>query len=73
MNPHLNELLDSLDRQVVECRELCEPLSDDQLKWKPDPRSWCILECFDQFQDRSGPDAAQGLRGTPSDAELLVL
>ena len=50
MNPHLSELLVSLDHQVVECRELCDPLSDDQLKWKPDPRSWSILECFDHLR-----------------------
>ncbi len=45
-NDHLKQMLEFSEKALADSKSLFANLSQNQLVWKPAPKSWNILECF---------------------------
>jgi hypothetical protein len=48
-DPFIRDLLDQLDAIVLDRHSLCDPLTDQQINWRPDPRRWSIAQCLEHI------------------------
>lgn len=53
----LDGLKAKLQEQMERARELCEPLNNEQLNWRPAPGKWSVAECIEHLT--AGAEAYQ--------------
>jgi hypothetical protein len=46
LQPEIRDYLRQFEEATSNAKYLVEGLSDEQLRWKPDPERWSIAECF---------------------------